>query len=177
MAELALPAGSSEGRANATARGYQSAVNDPVRLRAENTPPRAPRRPLFGWLLSCQRSTHRHTGACCLFLRSLARSLSSAAHTDILVPVSQLARSLALRSLARSLLARSLALRSLLARSLTATHRRTGVTVRHGMLRTARSLASSPLDRLLSARSLARQYRKRHAICYPNKSNNPIKLG
>ena len=42
------------------------------------------------------------------------------------------------------------------ARSLTATHRRTGVIVRHGLLRTARSLASSPLDRSLSTRSLAR---------------------
>ena len=72
--------------------------------------------------------------------KTLARSLSSAVHTDILVPVacfsarslarsplarllpvSPLARSLALRSLARSPLARSLVLRSL-ARSLTATH-------------------------------------------------------
>ena len=57
----------------------------------------------------------------CLFLRSLARSLSA-------------------RSLARSPLARSLALHSL-ARSLTATHRRTSAIVRHGLLRTARSLA------------------------------------
>ena len=87
--------------------------------------------------------------------RSLARSLSSAPHADILVPVSPLARSLALRSLARSPLARLLALHSFV-RSLTATHRRTGGIVRHGLLRTARSLASSPLDRSLSTRSLAR---------------------
>ena len=68
--------------------------------------------------LALQRSTHRHTGACCLFLRSLARSLSARS------PVACLsARSLARSPLARSLsaLARSLVLRSL-ARSLTATH-------------------------------------------------------
>ena len=69
--------------------------------------------------------------------RSLARSLSSAANTDTLVPVSPLARPLALRSLAGSPLARSLVLRSL-ARSLTVTNRLTGVTVRHGMLRARR---------------------------------------
>ena len=101
--------------------------------------------------------------------RSLARSLSSAAHAGILVPVYPLARSLALRSLACSPLARSLALRSL-ARSLTSTHRRSGVTVRHDLLRTARSLASSPLNRSLSARSpLARSL----ALWLPH-SHTPI---
>ena len=97
-----------------------------------------------GWLRWAARSS-----------RSLARSLSSVAHADILVPISPLIRSLALHSLARSPLARLLALHSL-ARSLTVTHRRTGVTVRHGLLRTALSLASSPLDRSLSAGLLAR---------------------
>ena len=73
----------------------------------------------------------------------------------MLVPVSPFVRSLALHSLARSPLARLLALHSL-ARSLTATHRRTGAAMRHGMLRTAHSFASSPLDRSLSAGLLAR---------------------
>ena len=76
--------------------------------------------------LALKCSTRRHTGSC-FSARSLARS--------------PLARPLSACSLARS-------------RSLTATHRRTGITVRHGLLRTARLLASSPLAHSPLARSL-----------------------
>ena len=151
---------------------WPSAGREQVRLRAESTPPSSPTSPssslppLFSLsaapppraraapALPAARSSRTPRSAQLPLARSLALQCSTHRHTGACFSARSLARSPLARPLSACSLARSLA------RSLTATHRHTGVTVRHGLLvivlRTARSLASSPLDRSLSARWLAR---------------------
>ena len=130
---------------------WPSAGRQQVRLRAENTP-LPPSIFLAVVLLPAQ-----HTPAYwCLFLRSLARSLAlhSAAHTDMLVPVSPLARSLS--------------------DCHTPTHWCHCASRSVCCVPLARSLASYPLDRSLSTRSLARSLLARSLSGCRTDSHTPI---